>query len=114
MERLHYNAACTRYLHDLLVLIHDDMVVVVSPTKQRIRSAVLLSRVRAMDGKARMDAGYILERQPREFKIQRRAVEAALNGKARETMTMLRLQLGELALLDKYSGTSERMTTQEF
>ena len=51
MQSLHNHPGCTRYLHDLLDIIHDDMIVVLSQKKCRIRSESLLAKIQDLDKK---------------------------------------------------------------
>ncbi|KAL8353089.1 hypothetical protein RB601_003104 [Gaeumannomyces tritici] len=110
IEKLHAHPACTGYLHHLLQLVHDEMLVVMSPTRQRIRARPLSDRLRNM--RQRVDPAYLL--QPRPWpgcRIERYpAVEAPLIPNARR---MLAAQPGRgLAVFT--NGATEAMTVSHF
>ncbi|KAL8408706.1 hypothetical protein RB594_007232 [Gaeumannomyces avenae] len=106
IERLHAHPACTGYLHHLLQLVHDEMLVVMSPTRQRIRARPLSDRLRGM--RQRGDPAYLLQPYPWPgCRIERHpAVEAPLIPNARR---MLAAQPGRgLAVFT--NGATEAMT----
>lgn len=74
---------CTRYFHDLLDLIEDEMIVTISANKKRIRSDALFQKVSEFAGRGDSDRAYYDEPQPdsREAKYED-PVDAILNQKA--------------------------------
>jgi serine/threonine protein kinase len=52
IRRLHEHPRCTAYFHDLLYLIEEEMVIVLSPSKRRISSIDLVEHLRMMDERA--------------------------------------------------------------
>ncbi|TLD27148.1 hypothetical protein PspLS_04352, partial [Pyricularia sp. CBS 133598] len=59
MEKLHRNQSCTRYIHELLDLIHDQMLCVVH--QQRIRSSDLDLRIKAIHRRVLEEPAYAQE-----------------------------------------------------
>lgn len=64
MSELHQQPGCTEYFHDLLDIIHDDMIVVLSKDKDRIRSEALLRKIKVLHSKV-TDFQYGSELRPR-------------------------------------------------
>ncbi|EJT78473.1 serine/threonine protein kinase [Gaeumannomyces tritici R3-111a-1] len=67
IEDMHKNPCCTQYLHELLDLVYNHMLVVRSPPKfDRIRSKALLTKVQSMHRKAQGPGGvaYLTEHRP--------------------------------------------------
>jgi len=58
IEMLHRHPRCTSFLHDLLYVIEEEMLVVVSATINRITSAALYDRVQRMNARMERDPGY--------------------------------------------------------
>ncbi|KAL8381816.1 hypothetical protein RB595_005872 [Gaeumannomyces hyphopodioides] len=113
MEKLHAHPACTNYLHHLLELVHNDMLVVMSPTRQRIRAKPLSDRLRNLHQREwKGDPAYFLQPAPWPgCKIERHpAVEAPLVANAR---SMLAGQSGR-SLAVFTTGIAEAMTVSEF
>ncbi|KAL8342008.1 hypothetical protein RB598_003767 [Gaeumannomyces tritici] len=81
IEKMHKNPCCTQYLHELLDLVYDHMLVVPSPPQlDRIRPRALLERVQGMHSKAQGVDGiaYLTEHQPWPNQVvQRRLVVRA-------------------------------------
>lgn len=66
MTKLHNHPGCTKYFHDIIDIIHDDMLVVLSKRKdgvrsgERIRSGELLRKISTLHDKMTdsKDKGY--------------------------------------------------------
>ncbi|KAG6368270.1 hypothetical protein INS49_002473 [Diaporthe citri] len=58
ISELHDDPYCSRWVHDLLDLVENDMLVVLSKTHKRKTSQFLLHKLRAMDDKVQSSAGY--------------------------------------------------------
>jgi serine/threonine protein kinase len=63
VKRLHSHDRCSNFIHDLLRLVMEDMLVVNST--ERIRAAKLCERVREFVSKAECDQDYLLAPTPR-------------------------------------------------
>jgi serine/threonine protein kinase len=57
-ERLHGHPCCTRYLHNLLDVIENDMLVVLSPHTERLSSSRILAKFQQMHARAVDDSTY--------------------------------------------------------
>lgn len=116
MEKLHAHPACTDYLHGLLKVVHDDMLVVISPTRQRIRARPLSDMLKAMAHRAMEDdPAYVIKPAPWPgFRVDRQlAVEAPLIANARRLLAGQESQSGQgLAVFT--AGVTEIMTVPEF
>lgn len=110
MEKLHEHPACTNYLHHLLELVHDNMLVVISPTRQRIRAKPLSDRLRAMH--QREDPAYFLQPAPwHGYGIERHLpVKAPLIANAQ----LMLAKLAEPGLTVFGNGATEAVTASEF
>ncbi|KAF1948781.1 kinase-like protein [Byssothecium circinans] len=85
MEKLHEHEGCTEYFHDLLDIIHDSMIVVLSKTTERIRSKELHANIQILNGRMTNPA-YGVVPKPRKRKYSAPiAVKTELNdfGKSR-------------------------------
>jgi hypothetical protein len=57
-ERLHGHPHCTKYLHDLLDVVDNDMLVVLSPHTERLSSSRILAKFQQMHVRAVYDSTY--------------------------------------------------------
>lgn len=57
-EMLHRHPRCTSFLHDLLYVIEEEMLVVNSVTSNRITSAALHDKMQRMNARLERDPGY--------------------------------------------------------
>ncbi|KAH7163589.1 kinase-like domain-containing protein [Dactylonectria estremocensis] len=111
MQELHTNSGCTQFIHDLLEMIHDEMVIVLSPSQQRGKSDTLLRKITTMNKKAMDDqkTEYLVAPCPKEWQtISLPPVEVKLNPKAQEMISRL------MPPLSSYSGITEEMTVEMF
>jgi serine/threonine protein kinase len=68
IARLHNDPRCSLFFHDLLYLIEEDMIIVLSATKSRISSSALLQKLADMRTRAENEGSEYLQRpcpQPR-------------------------------------------------
>ncbi|KAF2635191.1 kinase-like protein [Massarina eburnea CBS 473.64] len=66
MSNLHQHEGCTDYFHDLLDIIHGDMIIVLSKTRERIRSKPLRQKITNLHSKLMENPDYGLVATPRQ------------------------------------------------
>lgn len=71
MAQLHGNSDCSRYLHDLLYLIEEHMIVALSQSTSRISSTELHKQIEALHQRVLRDSEYYTEpcKTPRIAKL---------------------------------------------
>jgi hypothetical protein len=61
---LHRHPNCTNYVHDLLNMIEDDMLIVISTDQPRGTSPALFQRLSDMNQRCNEEAGYCMAKTP--------------------------------------------------
>ncbi|KAF2477886.1 kinase-like protein [Lindgomyces ingoldianus] len=98
MSTLHAHPGCTGYIHDLLDIIHDKMIVVLSKKMERIRSGPLLAKIEELHRNvAAKDYGQIPLPKERKY-APPIGVRAELNEHARDRVKNFS------PILDTYRG----------
>ncbi|KAJ4377522.1 hypothetical protein N0V83_000347 [Neocucurbitaria cava] len=78
--KLHQNIYCTQYLHDLLDIIGNDMVVVLSPGRARLSSRQLTAKFRGLHQKVISSESYCQNPCPEDRVVKsQEPVKASLN-----------------------------------
>ncbi|KAF2274429.1 kinase-like protein [Westerdykella ornata] len=83
--KLHAAPSCTQYFHELLDIIEQEMIIVLTPDKERIRSGALLQRIEEMHSRvSNAEKGYCQTPCPQFRELtQDVAFEAELNNTAK-------------------------------
>ncbi|KAH8688250.1 kinase-like domain-containing protein [Ilyonectria robusta] len=90
---LHDSELCTKYIHDLLMLIQVDMLVVMSPKHTRQTSQMLCKRISKMQQKAKCDRSYLTAKCPcKKAHIGPPNIRAKLSKNATDTISKLNLR----------------------
>lgn len=96
INELHANAFCTKWVHALLTMIEEDMLVVLSDSEKgrRKSSAELLEELRKLDIRCEKDKGYCLTPCPEKRPLKRPVgTLAALNEAAESKIKLTRNNL---------------------
>ena len=68
---LHRHPNCTNYVHDLLNMIEDDMLIVISTDQPRGTSSALLQRLSDMNQRCIEEATYCMAKTPDPYRLVR-------------------------------------------
>jgi hypothetical protein len=84
ITKLHNNDACTQYFHELLVVVEEKMLIVLTPSQDRIQCSDLVKELRTMHTKVMNDAIYSRKPCPEKRAVKSEvAFEALLNDTAK-------------------------------
>jgi hypothetical protein len=88
IKYLHNLPNCTKYIHDLLDMIENDMLIVLSVDRKRERAPVLLKKLDEMNQKCIDDVEYCMKKAPSKRMFRAPAgTEARLNENAMNMVT---------------------------
>ncbi|PSR85614.1 kinase-like domain-containing protein [Coniella lustricola] len=83
MSELHANKNCTLWVHKLLDIVENEMLVVLAKNQQRSTSNVLLKKLQDLDSQCQLDENYCLRRVPDKTRLEQwrppKGVVAPLN-----------------------------------
>ena len=99
---LHAERSCTNYLHDLLDLIEQDMLIVLCQEKSRITSRDLLDKIRNIHSRVEQDRSYCLQRLP---KLRTLDYGRPVNADLEEVALQTAVELGKLDRLQTCNTT---------
>ncbi|KAI0110209.1 kinase-like domain-containing protein [Daldinia grandis] len=85
---MHNDVRCTQFMHDFLRLIEEEMLIVETKEKKRMRTDGLLTRLREFSGKCKKDKAYCLDgvKQKDKPAVTASIAEAQLNDNALQTI----------------------------
>ncbi|KAI5460792.1 kinase-like domain-containing protein [Mariannaea sp. PMI_226] len=117
MELLLRSESCTAFIRDLVHLIHDKLIVVLSPSTLRGRAEDILKAVDAIHNSATNEANldYIRKPVPEKCILPRRlAVEVDLNSTAKTSINNARTRGAAVAKFNGEPGEVSRVSKADF
>jgi hypothetical protein len=103
---LHRHRNCTAYVHDLLDMIEDHMLIVISTDQLRGTSPALLKKLNDMHRRCMEEEGYCMEKTPEPDRLVKvppattarlapRAEEMVIKNKMQERLPVYKLEDGK-------------------